>query len=140
MLFENPLAEALRGSFRTWGESHPTYKLTYKKMNESCLRLADIALGELDNYAPGTLWTWYTRHHMRFYKMKNVDVRYTIELLQSFLADYAHGRLRRNGSTTSTTSITSEIKNKTRPQIDRPDRNDETCGLPVNRSTKKSSD
>lgn len=98
--FENPLAEVLRGAFREWGSRHKDYRKVYKKLTPPCFQFADIALGELDILAPGPLWTWYTRHHMRFVKLKNEDLRLTMELLQVFLADYAHGRLKKQNATT----------------------------------------
>ena len=123
-MFENPLAEVLRGAFRTWVSTNKKYKETQKKMNPTCYRLADIALGELDIMAPGPLWTWYTRHHMRFNKMKNEDVRITIELLQFFLADYAHGRLTRKEETDRT-------------KTDRPRRTNAAHRLSLNKSSER---
>jgi hypothetical protein len=140
-MFENPLAEVLRGAFREWANSHPKYKPTYKKLNESGLRLVDIALGELDVFAPGPLWTWYTRHHMRFNKMRNEDFRLALELLQIFLADYAHGRLRKTTTTSSSYSTPSSEEEETiGSKAYRSERFDTTRRLPFVRGAKKPSD
>ncbi len=129
--FHNPMADVLMGAFREWGPASHNYKKTFKKMTDQGFSLAYNALCEIDIMAPGPLWTWYTRNHMRFYQMRNEDVRITIELLQYFLADYAHGRLKRENEIL-------EAK-KSGQETDRSKRTNPTYRLQVNSIAKKSS-
>ena len=143
--FENPLAEVMRGAFREWGPNSATYKKLWRKVTKDGLELADIALGEIDILAPGPLWTWYTFNHMRFYKMRGEEIRITIELLQYFLADYAHGRLRKQYSGTTSTSEkektnTTLVNQKSRQEADRSTGRDAAHRLPINKGTKRTTD
>jgi len=94
MLFENPLANALRGSFREWCCSNSKTKANLKSLSDDSLKMIDQSLGELSSFGPGPWWTWYVRNHMRF-RIRGDEMRIAGDLIQSYLADYAHGRLER---------------------------------------------
>jgi hypothetical protein len=104
MLFENPLANALRGSFREWCYSTSKTKAALRDLTPETLKMIDLSLGELNSYGPGPWWTWYVRNHMRF-RIRGDEMRVAGDLIQSYLADYAHGRLERKLMRKETTNV-----------------------------------
>lgn len=132
-IFSNPLTEPLLGAFHEWGKNHATYKTTYKKLTNDSFGFIRTAISELDILAPGPLWTWYTRHHMRFRHFNNENLRLTMELLQMFLADYAHDRLRKPKPNQKNETSTGSSSNRSLGS-------NGSCGVSVNPKAKKPSD
>jgi len=118
MLFENPLANAIRGSFREWCFLTSRTKSDLKKLSDEALRMIHIGMGELNTYGPGPWWTWYVRNHMRF-KIRGDELRVVMDLTQSYLADYAHGRLSRKTEEKKETEKKENEENNATKKADR---------------------
>lgn len=76
-------------AFRSWAKKDPVYKKVFEKVTDESLAIADTALTEMTEYKPGAFDLWWTYEHMRFYKVRNLDVRRIHELMYHFLTGVA---------------------------------------------------